>query len=327
MPVGAEIIRALGQARQERALGQVELRGGLAEIAPRRHLDAPRPTTEIDRIEIQRQDLRLGEHALEPGCNEDLADLALVGNVISHQQILGYLLGDGRSALRPSGFRQISQERPDHSTLVDAFVLEETLVLRRDEGFPDKLGDIAQRHGDAALIGGGQIGETAIGAVEHHAHPARFQSLELGFVGKIGRRLVVKRDHLADVDERMLHGLVLAKLPICREKVLEPQSVQRFDAPAQGLGIVHRRGDELIDVDVLDVEGLADVRAARPQDLHHFRLVPHWVELSLDGPRLGGHLAERKGSGENLDQDRVHGGRRGKGAVPQGAPAVVNQSL
>ena len=82
--------------------------------------------------------------------------------------------------------------------------------------------------------------------------------------------------------------------------------MERLDAAAQRLRIVHRRGNEFVDVDVLDVECLADMRAARPEHLHHLLLVPQRVELRLHGPRLGGHLAEGEGGGKNLDQDRIH---------------------
>src|SRR5262249_33379318 len=125
VPLGVEIIRTLGQAGEQRAFTESELRGALAEIAARRQLDTPCPAAEIDRIEVERENLRFAEHALEPGCDEDLADLALIGDVVSDQQVLGHLLRDRRAALRPSGLRQISDERPDHSALVNTLVLEE----------------------------------------------------------------------------------------------------------------------------------------------------------------------------------------------------------
>src|SRR5262249_56014229 len=109
------------------------------------------------------ENLRFAEHALESGCDEDLADLALIGDVVSDQQILGHLLRDGRAALRPSGLRQISDERPDHSALVNTLVLEEPLLLRRHEAFFDELRDLSEWHGDAALIGCGHGGKAGGG--------------------------------------------------------------------------------------------------------------------------------------------------------------------
>jgi hypothetical protein len=58
MPVRAEIIRSLGQASQERALLEREFLRRLAEIAARRHLDAPRAAAEINGIEIELENLR-----------------------------------------------------------------------------------------------------------------------------------------------------------------------------------------------------------------------------------------------------------------------------
>ena len=42
-------------------------------------------------------------------------------------------------------------------------------------------------------------------------------------------------------------------------------------AAGHGLRVVHGGGDEVVDIEVFDVEGLAHVRAARPQELHDLR--------------------------------------------------------
>jgi hypothetical protein len=85
MPVGVEIVRSLGQAGEQRALLQGQLLGRLAEIAARAELDAPRAAAEIDRIEIELEDFRLGQRVLDPRRHDHLADLALVGEVLAYQ--------------------------------------------------------------------------------------------------------------------------------------------------------------------------------------------------------------------------------------------------
>ena len=65
--VGAVVVRALGQAGEQRAFLERELRGGFAEIALRRHLDAPGAAAEKDEVEIKLQDLVLAQRLLEPG--------------------------------------------------------------------------------------------------------------------------------------------------------------------------------------------------------------------------------------------------------------------
>src|SRR5215813_14761687 len=66
MPVGTEEVRPLGQAGKKRAFLERELLRRLAEIAARRHLDAPGAATEIDGIEIELENLRLAERLLDP---------------------------------------------------------------------------------------------------------------------------------------------------------------------------------------------------------------------------------------------------------------------
>ncbi len=57
---------------------------------------------------------------------------------------------------------------------------------------------------------------------------------------------------------------------------------------------------ELIEVDVLDVEGLAHVRAARAQQPCHLFLIAGAVELRLHRVRRGGDLTERQRQGKIL---------------------------
>ena len=61
---------------------------------------------------------------LHPRGHHHLADLALIGEIVTHQQVLDHLLGDGRAALRPAGVGKIADEGPDEPALVDAFVLD-----------------------------------------------------------------------------------------------------------------------------------------------------------------------------------------------------------
>ena len=106
MTVGIVVARPLGQAGEQGALLELERIGGFSEIASRRQLDAPGAAAEIDRVEIELEDLVLAERALEARRHDHLADLALVGEVVAHQQVLHDLLGDGRAALRTPGLRR-----------------------------------------------------------------------------------------------------------------------------------------------------------------------------------------------------------------------------
>ena len=52
-------------------------------------------------------------------------------------------------------------------------------------------------------------------------------------------------------------------------------------SPVTRLRIVERGGDQLVEIDVLDVEGLAHMGAAGLQQPGDLRLVPRAVELGL----------------------------------------------
>ena len=95
MSVGIEVVGPLGHARKKRAFLERELLRGFTKIAAGSELDAPGAATKIDGIEIELENLRLAERTLDPRRHYHLADLALVGKVFAHQQVLDDLLGDG----------------------------------------------------------------------------------------------------------------------------------------------------------------------------------------------------------------------------------------
>ena len=71
----------------------------LDEIALRRALDAVGAGAEIDAVEIEFENLGLGEFVFEPEREHHLLQFARDRALLRQEQILGELLGDGRSAL------------------------------------------------------------------------------------------------------------------------------------------------------------------------------------------------------------------------------------
>src|SRR5271165_7261521 len=117
MAVGRKVVRTLYKPGEQRAFLQRELFDALAEIAARGKLDAPVTPPEIDRVEIELEDLRLAQRVLHPRGHHHLADLALVGEVLTHQEVLHHLLGDGRAARGAAGIGEIADEGPDDPAL------------------------------------------------------------------------------------------------------------------------------------------------------------------------------------------------------------------
>ena len=141
-----------------------------AKIAARRHLDAPGAAAEIDGIDIELEDVVLAQRAFQPRRHDHLADFALIGDVVADQEVLHHLLGDGRAALRAAGFGKIADEGADDAALVDAVMLIEAPVLGGDERLLHEIGNVGERHPDAAVAGLEHVGIVIALAVEHRAH-------------------------------------------------------------------------------------------------------------------------------------------------------------
>src|SRR5208282_3191907 len=88
LAIRTEIPWSLGQARKQRALLQGELLRRLAEIAARRHLDAPGTASEIDGIEVDFEDLVLAERGFDARRDDHLADLAFIAWFVAHREVL-----------------------------------------------------------------------------------------------------------------------------------------------------------------------------------------------------------------------------------------------
>jgi hypothetical protein len=90
--------RALHQPGQQRRLAQGKLRCGLAEVALGRGLDAVGPGAEIDPVQIELEDLLLGEARLQPDRQDQLLGLPAIVLRRRQEEVAGELLGDGRAA-------------------------------------------------------------------------------------------------------------------------------------------------------------------------------------------------------------------------------------
>jgi hypothetical protein len=215
MPVRVEGVRTFGQTGKERAFLKREFVRRLAEIAACRHLDAPGAAAQINEIEIELENLRLAERTLDPRRHDHLADLALVGQVFAHQQVLDDLLGDGRAALRPSRGGEIADEGANQAALVDSLMLIEAFVLGREKGLLHVLRDVGEWNPHPPLVLLEHLREAFALAIEHDARARKVQALELGMVGQLGgRRLIVEVDDVAEVDRQHSDPLMLAELPV-----------------------------------------------------------------------------------------------------------------
>ena len=304
--VRAEERRPLGHCGKHRAFRHGERRRRLLEVGVRRHVDAPGAAAEIDRVQVDFEDLVLAQRLVDARGDDHLADLALVADVVADQQVLRDLLGDGRAALRPAGLGDVGDEGADQAALVDALVLIEALVFGGDEGEPDVFGNLPERHPLAAVVGFEQLGEFLAFDVHHRAGAGKLQVLELVVVGQVRGDAVVELDHRLHVERRGLDQSVAAELLVGDGELVEIDAAERADFTGHGLRIGHRGVDQDVEIEILDVERLAHVRAAVLEQLHDLGLIVDRIEFGLERIRTRRHLRQRQRSGKHLDEDQIH---------------------
>ena len=103
--------RRLEQPGQHRSFREIDVAHRLVEIEMRRAVDAEGAAAHIGAVEIEFQDLVLGEPRLQPDRQEGFVDLALDGALVGQEQVLGELLGDRRAALADAAGLRVGHQR------------------------------------------------------------------------------------------------------------------------------------------------------------------------------------------------------------------------
>src|SRR5439155_21578757 len=129
-----------------------QLPGGLAEIALRCRLDAIGAGPEIDPVEIELENLGLGELTLEPDRQHGFLQLAPDRALPREEQIFGELLRDGRAALRDAAAQNIGDDGAGKADRIEAAVAVEAAVLDRDEGFRQMRRHVLEQDGGAVPL-------------------------------------------------------------------------------------------------------------------------------------------------------------------------------
>ena len=142
--------RGLEQAGEHRRLGEIDVARRLAEIILRRRLHAERAAAHVGAIEIEAQDLLLGQMVLEPQRQIGFLDLARNRALVGQEQVLGELLGDRRAALHDAagvGVDGQGAQRADH---VDAEMVEEAAILGGQHRLDEMVGQFVE--GDRVVV-------------------------------------------------------------------------------------------------------------------------------------------------------------------------------
>ena len=165
------VARRLEHGGKDRRLRQGHVARRLAEEFLRRLFDAGGAGAEIDAVEIELDDLVLGEILLEPQREHRFLRLARHGALGLEEQVLGKLLGERRAALDDAAGLGILDRGAHKAHRIDAEMRPEPAILDGD----DRLGNIGRQFIDADFIAeeGAALGENvAIGGEQHDARLA-----------------------------------------------------------------------------------------------------------------------------------------------------------
>ena len=169
--------RVGGQPGEQCGLGQREAAGALAEVRPRRLLDAVGAVAEVDRVQVGEEDPVLRPRLLELPGERRLAHLARDRLLVADVGVLDELLRDRRATLDDALGADVLHERAHDAARVDAVVLVEPAILDRDDRLPHDRRDVVDvLEEDAALV-----------AAEHGQHGAAVRgvddAVDLGVLG------------------------------------------------------------------------------------------------------------------------------------------------
>ena len=198
-----ELVGAAQHPCQRCAFGEVQLPGGLAEIATRSGFDPVEPGAEIDAVEIEFQDLVFAEILLNPLRHQGFNHLAMEAPVAAGKgvgkAVAGELLGDGGCPLPDSARLPIAQRGARHADVVDAVVLPEAVILGGNERGDDVRRHLGPRNGVPVLDV--DFAELLAGAVVDDAgrfHVAELREIERVGLGSVDLQEVIKPTQAGD---------------------------------------------------------------------------------------------------------------------------------
>ena len=154
----------------------------MAEVHARGLLDAVRAVSEVDRVEVRREDAVLRPPLLELPGKRGLVELPLEGAAALDVGVLHELLGDRRAALDDGAVAQVLPDGAGDAANVDAAMLEEPSVLDRDDGLLHDVRDLLGLHDDPGLV-----------AAEHGEHAAVRRVDVAVLVGPVARRVELRQ--------------------------------------------------------------------------------------------------------------------------------------
>ncbi len=175
----------LNQPGQQRRFGHLQIRGRLAEIAPRGGLYAVQAVAEIHLVQIHLENLFLGVEILQIGGENRLLQLSPVRLVAVEEREPGQLLRDRARALRAAPLAKIAKRGAADADRINPAVIVEALILDREHRVDQVRRHPVERDFDSLFLEDGE-GRTIVRVEDrrrlHHVRRAA-QRLPIGQIG------------------------------------------------------------------------------------------------------------------------------------------------
>ena len=130
------VVREVGDRGEQRRLCHVQLRGGLAEVGLRCGLDAIRAPAQEDLVQVELEQLVLGERALQLERHVNLPHLAgerLGAGQLVTEDVPRELHREGGESLGKPPLHDVREQGAEEAAVVDPVMLVEAPVLDGDE--------------------------------------------------------------------------------------------------------------------------------------------------------------------------------------------------
>ncbi|MFK4497445.1 hypothetical protein ABIF86_001736 [Bradyrhizobium japonicum] len=137
--------RRLEQAGEHRGFRQRHVARGFVEVEVGCAVDAKSAAAHIGAVEIQLENLVLGQAPFQPDREEGFVDLALDGALVAQEQVLGELLGDRGAALADAAGLGVGDESARGAGDVDAEMLVEAAVFGGERRLDQHVRKVFQR--------------------------------------------------------------------------------------------------------------------------------------------------------------------------------------
>ena len=189
----------LEQPGQHRGFREIDVARRLVEIEMRRAVDAEGAAAHIGAVEIEFQNLVLGEPRLQPDREKRLLHLALDGALVVQEQVLRKLLGDRRAALSDTAGLRIGHQRARRAGDVDAEMVVEAAVLGGERRLDQVVRKILERN-RIIVLDAAAADRIAVAIEERYREIGFLQPVVVGGFAKCRHRQRQHQDQSAEPD-------------------------------------------------------------------------------------------------------------------------------